>query len=304
MAMITSASLTALRIGLQKHFNDAFTAADAASFWREVATLVPSTTAGETYGWLGDFPDLREWIGARVVKDMKESAYTIANKTWESTVGIGRDQFEDDNLGIYTPMVQSMGQSAGRHPDVLMAGLMKGGDASLCYDGQYFFDTDHPVYPNVDGTGVAAVVSNHQGGAGTPWYLLDCSRPLKPFIFQQRRKAEFEAKQDPSTSDNVFNLNRFDFGASARHNVGFGLWQCGFLSKQTLNQVNFDAAFAAMMGFKADGGRPLGIMPTHLVVPPALRSDANATIEAMLTANGGSNTNYKAVKVIVSPWLA
>lgn len=302
--IITSAALNAIRTGFQTIFNEHFTAAQAASLYQEIATTVPSTDASETYGWLADFPAMREWIGARVVKDMKESGYTITNKEWESTVGVLRPNIEDDKLGIYKPLVQAMAEAAARNPDILLAALIKVADATACFDGQYYFDTDHPVYANHDGTGAVTTVSNHGGGAATPWYLLDTSRPLKPFIFQERKKPELEAKMDPSTSDSVFTNNRFDFGAYARHNVGFGFWQCAYMSKQVLNEVNFNAAYAALMSFKADGGRPLGNVPNVLLVPPALRADANAVVEAALTANGGSNTNHKVVKVIVSPWLA
>lgn len=304
MAIITAALLNALRTGFKSQFEEAYKTAVAASFYNSVATIVPSTNASETYGWLGDFPDLREWIGDRVVKDMKESAYQIVNKTWESTVGVGRDQIEDDNLGIYAPMVQSMGQAAARQPDQMIAALMKAGDTTLCYDGQYFFDVDHPLAANADGTGAVTVQSNFVTGAGPAWYLLDTSRPLKPFIFQQRRRPEFEAKTDPTNSDLVFTSNKFQYGASARHNTGYGLWQCAFASKATLTSANFEAAFEQMMSIKADGGRPLGIMPTLLVVPPALRADANNVIKVMMNSSGASNPNYNAVDVQVVPWLA
>ena len=40
------------------------------------------------------------------------------------------------------------------------AELISGGFTNLCYDGQPFFNTNHPVYPNTDGTGDAVDVSN------------------------------------------------------------------------------------------------------------------------------------------------
>lgn len=304
MAIITAALLQALRTGFNKAFNDAYATMKATTFYTDVATIVPSSTASETYGWLGDFPDMREWIGDRVVKDMKESGYQIANKTWESTVGVSRDSIEDDNLGIYTPMIQAMGHAAARRPDLMIAELMKNGGANLCYDGQNFFDTDHPVYPNHDGTGVAATVSNFTDGVSPAWFLLDTSRPLKPFIFQERRKPSFEAKTDPRNSDTVFLSNKFLYGVDARDNAGYGFWQCAYMSKAVLNSDNLDAAIQEMMEFKADGDRPLGIMPNLLVVPPALRSAANKTVKVMLGDGGASNPNYEAVDVKVVPWLA
>jgi len=80
MAIITASLLEALRTGFKKTFEDAYASMKATTFYTDVSTIVPSTTASETYGWLGDFPDLREWVGDRVVKDMKESGYQIVNK--------------------------------------------------------------------------------------------------------------------------------------------------------------------------------------------------------------------------------
>lgn len=302
--IITAAVLQALRTGFKKTFNDAYATMKATTFYTDVSTIVSSSTASETYGWLGDFPDMIEWVGDRTVKDMKESGYTIANKDWESTVGVKATQIEDDNLGMFTPMVEAMGHAAARKPDQLIAALIKAADATTCYDGQYFFDTDHPVYPNHDGTGVAATVSNMQAGVGVPWYLLDTTRPLKPFIFQERKKPRFEAKTDPKTSDSVFITNKYMYGADARFNVGYGFWQCAYMSKAALTSDNLDLAIQAMMEFKGDGDRPLGITPNLLVIPPAHRSAANKTIKVMLGDGGASNPNYKAVDVKVVPWLA
>lgn len=307
MAIVTAALLEALRTGLRREFNTTYQAALAATFYRDVATVVPSSSKSNTYGWLGDFPDMREWVGDRVVKDMKEQGYEIVNKLYESTVGVQRVQIEDDNLGIYTPMAQSMGAAAARHPDQLIAGLLGAGEATLCYDGQNFFDTDHPVYPSHDGTGVADTVSNYDDGGGSPgpaWYLLDTSKPLRPLIFQERIKPEFESLTDPKNSEDAFTKDLYKYGIRARHNVGFGFWQLAFKSRAALDETAFDAAMAAMMSIKKDGGDPMGVMPNRLVVPPALRASANAVVEVMHKAGGASNPNYKAVDVKVVPWLA
>lgn len=69
---------------------------------------VPSSSKSNTYGWLGQFPSLREWVGKRVIKQMQAHGYVINNKTYEGTVGIPRDDFEDDNLGVYGPMFAEM----------------------------------------------------------------------------------------------------------------------------------------------------------------------------------------------------
>lgn len=301
MAIITPALLASLRTGYSKAFQDALAATP--TDWAKVATRVPSSNTSNTYGWLNQFPKLREWVGDRVVKDMAAQGYQITNKLYESTVGVKRTDIEDDNVGIYTPLFAEMGRAAAAHPDELVFGLLAAGESTLCYDGQNFFDTDHPVYPSADGTGTATTVSNLQTGTGAPWYLLDCSRALKPLIFQERTKPELEA-QTSTQNDTVFTTDEYRYGIRYRCNAGFGFWQLAYKSKAALDAPSFNAAMAAMMSVRADGGRPMGVKPTHLVVPPALRADALALIEAQTLAAGQSNPNYRAVEVIVSPWVA
>ncbi len=300
MAIITPALLLSLRTGLQATFQQSLTSTPAQ--WSRVATLIPSTTAGNTYPWLGQFPKLREWVGDRVVKDMKAHAYYLENKLYEGTVSVRRVDIEDDTLGTYTPLVQEQGQAAAKHPDELVYGMLALGHSTLCYDGQNFFDTDHPVYPNVDGTGTATTVSNVQAGTDPAWYLLDTSRPLKPIIYQERIKPSLQALLDENNED-VFKRDLYHFGVRARGAAGFGFWQMAFKSSAELTKANFDAARSAMESINVDGGRPMGISPTVMVVPPTLRSAAESLLLAQQAANGASNTNYKAVDLYVCPWL-
>ncbi|MCI1193418.1 Mu-like prophage major head subunit gpT family protein [Calidifontimicrobium sp. SYSU G02091] len=300
MAIITPALITSLRVGFSKAFQDALQGTPVD--WDKIATRVPSSSTANTYGWLNQFPKLREWVGDRVVKDMAASAYQVQNKLYEGTVGVRRTDIEDDNVGVYTPLFAEMGRAARAHADQLVFELLAAGETTLCYDGQNFFDVDHPVYPNVDGTGTATSVSNLQAGTDPAWYLLDTSRALKPLIFQERTTPELEA-MTASNDEGVFTSDTYRYGIRYRCNAGFGFWQLAYKSKAALTAANFNAAMAAMMSVKADGGRPMGVRPTHLVVPPTLRAAALALIESQLTTGGESNPNYKAVEVIVSPWL-
>ncbi len=302
MAMITAAILNALNTGIKKNFQDGYAQMRAGAFWDQVATLVPSTTASNTYGWLGDFPTLREWVGDRLVKDMKASGYSIENKLYEATLGVQRTQIEDDQFGHYAPIAMSMGQEAAQHPSRLVTNVIAAGHTSLCFDGQYFFDTDHPVYANVDGTGSVTTVSNVVAGTEAPWYLLDCSKVLKPFIFQERTKPELEMKFDASSSDVVFNKDLYQWGIRYRCNAGYGFWQLARKSSAVLNAANFDAGRVAMRKLKGDGGRPLGIVPNILLVNADNEAAADAIVNVRTLPNGGENPNFGKAKVVVMDW--
>lgn len=300
MAIITPALIQSLKTAFQKHFQDGLETAP--SEYSKIATVVQSTTASNTYGWLGQFPQFREWIGDRVLNDMAAHGYAISNKLWESTVGVKRTDIEDDNLGIYTPMFNEAGRASAALPDELVFSMLAKGDSELCHDGQNFFDTEHPVFPQVDGTGTPELVSNIYSGAGAAWYLLDTSRALKPLIFQERVKPNFTAMTDED-DESVFMRDEYRYGIRARSNVGFGFWQMAAMSTEPLTAENFEKVYDAMRGQKADGGRPLNIRPTLLVVPTGLRSAAKKIVGTAVLSGGGDNPNYGLVETLEVAWL-
>lgn len=111
--------------------------------YQQIATTVPSSTREEEYKWLGRVPRMREWLGDRVIQNLAAYGYTIKNKDWEATVSVDRNDIEDDAIGVYTPLIQALGQSAALHPDEIIFELLANGFASKCYDGQPFFAPEH-----------------------------------------------------------------------------------------------------------------------------------------------------------------
>ena len=117
MAVVTSSLVSALRVGFQREFQDALSSAP--SQWDRLSTRVPSSSAGNTYGWIGQFPKLREWSGDRSFKNIKEHGYSVMNNLYEATVDIPRTAVEDDDIGVYAPLFREMGYAAGLHRQVL-----------------------------------------------------------------------------------------------------------------------------------------------------------------------------------------
>jgi phage major head subunit gpT-like protein len=301
--IITAASVTALMTGYRKDYQSGISS--AAPQYLEVATVVPSSTKSNTYGWLGQFPKFREWIGDRVIKNMAAHGYTITNKHWESSVGVNRDDIEDDNIGVYSPLFQEMGRASTVQPDELVFPLLKDGFNQLCYDGQNFFDTDHPVNAEVDGSGADVSVSNVMiDGAytGEPWFLLDTSRAVKPVIFQERKKPILTS-MTKLDDEAVFTQNEFRFGVDMRNNAGFSFWQMAFGAQADLTYDNLWLAYLSMRGFTADGGRPLGIKPVTLTVTTQDEKAATELVMNKTRANGEDNALYKKFKVVVADYM-
>lgn len=296
--IINKGNLALIFTGYKASFTKGMT--NAQSFWEQVAMRIPSATGEEVYGWLGQLPSLREWIGPRILKSLAAKGYTIPNKDFEATITVPRNSIEDDKYGLFSPLFEEMGRSAAAHPDELVFSALKAGFTSECYDGQNFFDTDHPVGTKEAGT--LASVSNVQNGAGPAWFLLDTNRVMKPMIYQERRPYSLVSKTEP-TDDNVFFNKEYIYGVDSRGAVGFGLWQLAFASKAELNSTNFNLARTAMMELKGDEGKPLGISPTVLVVPPSLDEAARKLINGELIDNGSSNPWVGSAKIICTPWV-
>lgn len=275
--------------------------------WGIIAMKISSSTKTNTYGVLGQFPKMREWVGERQIKKMQATAMSIENKTFESTVSISRNDIDDDQVGLFTPMVQLAGQSAAELPDDLVFSLLKKGKSTLCYDGQNFFDTDHPVYENVDGTGSNQTQSNITTGSasGKPaFYILDDTNAIKPMIWQERSKPEIETKFDPSKSDKTFMQDVYLWGVRARGNAGFGFWQLIHrVESAELNAETVMAVLAKMRMLKGDGGKLLNIRPSTILVPPTLEYAARQLVEAEVI-NGTSNPLKGVLKVAVSAHIA
>lgn len=281
-------------------FNGAFKKGftGAPTQYGKLAMTVPSTAASETFGWLGQFPKMREWLGDRVVNSLVLHDYSIKNRDFENTISVPRNDLEDDKYGVFGPIFEEFGRTAAEHPDELILALLKAGFTTTCYDKQFFFDTDHPVRVG----NVETSVANTDGGAGTPWFLLDTSRAIKPLIYQERRKAKL-VKLDKDDDPNVFFQKEYIYGLDGRWNVGFGLWQLAWGSKQTLNAANYEIARTALSKMRGDEDRALGIRPTLLVVPTSLEGAARRLLTNENNADGASNEWKGTAELLVSPWL-
>lgn len=294
--IVNKSNLSSIFINLKTTFNKAFEGAP--SLWQKTTMLVPSGSSQNDYSWLSRFPKMRKWLGDKIIKALTAFKYTIVNDDYEATVEVDRNDIEDDNIGIYGPMAQEAGFSSKQLPDEIDADLKNGAFANECYDGQYFYDTDHPVAgasvsnkgtaalsaattaaaaasygaartaimsfkddegrplalipdvlevgPALETTaklicesdkltdespnpykGTATVLVNPRITSTTQWMLHVTNRPLKPFIYQERKKPVFVQQIDPE-ADDVFMRKKFKFGAEARAAGGYGLWQLSY----------------------------------------------------------------------------
>jgi len=228
--LVNKANLIAVFITLKTTFNKAFEAAP--TIWEKTTMKVPSGSSQNDYTWLSRFPKMTKWLGSKTVKVLKAFTYTVVNDDYEATVEVDRNDIEDDSLGIYAPMAKEAGFSSKQLPDEIDAELKNNAFTNLCFDGQYFYDTDHVV--------AGASVSNK--------------------------------------------------GTAA-------------LSAATtaLAAASYGAGRIAVMGFKDDEGRPLGLIPNLLEVGPALEATAKLLCEGDKLTDESPNPWKGTAKVMVNP---
>lgn len=283
---INAASLAAIDVAITTAFNTSLTGYN--THHQQLCMRVPSTGVGNTYPKLDDIPKMREWIGSRVINRLDTNAFTLLNRKFENTVAIPVDAIADDQYAIYTNVASSFGSSAAELPDDLLIEQIESGFTTAHFDGQNFFDTDHPVE---DEDGAEVSVSNFTDGANDPWYIMDLSQPIKPFIFQDRAPAAITPKTNMS-DDNVAYEDEFHWLAKRRCAVGFGAWQMVYASKAALTEANYEAASAAMNSMMGPKGRKIRRGRLTLVVGTSNHAAAKKILKAAQLENGASNTNF------------
>ncbi len=303
--IINRENLETLASGFQKSFTAGLTAMQARSRIDIVATETSSMTAAEVYAWLKQFPQFREWLGERVIHNPEQEGQVIRNRDWELAIGVDRNHIEDDRYGAYSHLFTGMGASAAGHVAALVYGALKDGWTQMCFDGQNFFDTDHPVGDGTVANTDAVSVPNGTAAGDTPWFVCDLSMDYtRPIIVQMRKRAERIIRRDRDEDENVFSRKEFQYGVDGRYAAAYGFWQGCYGSRKDLVASNFAAAVAAIEGQKGAGGYPIGLTPTHLIVPPSLREKAMTIVNAVDIQNGATNVWKDSVELIVSPWLA
>ena len=114
-----------------------------AGWVNDLAMKVNSDQASEIYTWLGMSPQMREFLGGRSAKDLREFSFSINNKEHEASITVRTSELRRDKTGQLAIRIGELADRALSYPAKLLSTLIEAGEATTCYDGQYFFDTDH-----------------------------------------------------------------------------------------------------------------------------------------------------------------
>jgi phage major head subunit gpT-like protein len=324
---VSAANLTAIFTSFDLSFQRGFE--KAPSYYDKICTVVPSASRQNFYPWLGRTTGFREWVGDRVLQALTTYGYTLVNRKFEDSVAIARDDIEDDLWGVYGPIMEKLGWDAAVFPNILIFGMLKaaatGAPATIGkisvpipvgFDGLNFFANNHPYGPLNAPTGTYSNVITT--GSGANWFLLDCGRPIRPVLYQERRKPAV-TRMNTLTDERVWNQDEFRYGVDLRANAGVTFPQLALMSNTDLsNPANFGAAIAQMRTIKTDDGLPFGSWDSpstdrYLCVPPSLEEVARQllhgdfgaiNVAGAVGAIPGANIYKGECQLIVSPYLA
>lgn len=109
----------------------------------QISNLLPTDQESETYADIGSAPQMREWVGGRQIKQLREMGFTIRGKKYEATLEVLVDDIRRDKTGKIEMKIRQLAERAKDHDAKLLTTLLAAGGSTICYDGQYFFDTDH-----------------------------------------------------------------------------------------------------------------------------------------------------------------
>jgi hypothetical protein len=115
------------------------------SGWVDAICSAPfsSDQDSEQYGWLGMVPQLAPRKGEKRYQELGTYDWTIRNAEYQNGIRIPKKHLLYDKTDQVQVRVNDLADRARAHWAALVAPLLLSAASTACYDGQYFFDTDH-----------------------------------------------------------------------------------------------------------------------------------------------------------------
>lgn len=146
-------------------------ALDQQTLWSpELAVTIPSSTRREEYNWLDRVPQMRKWLGPRVIAQVAAHSRQLLNEPYEQTIELDKYDVEDDKVSLFYQGIAMQGAAAGKWPDTTVAAFISwaassqlpDGTPNLGFDGVPLYSTAHPVLGGVEGAAYSVTGSTTQ----------------------------------------------------------------------------------------------------------------------------------------------
>jgi len=117
---------------------------DVGSWIDQIATpVLDSDQDSEDYAWLGMVPQMSEKKGQKQYSQIRETDWQVDNVEYQGGIAFPKKHILYDKTGQVQVRVNELADRSQAHWLSLIAPLIVAGESTACYDGQYFFDTDH-----------------------------------------------------------------------------------------------------------------------------------------------------------------
>jgi phage major head subunit gpT-like protein len=103
----------------------------------DIAIAMLVTGAGTVHSWLEQIKGIHEWIGERNIRNLTIGQLTVTNRDFENTIAVRRNDIEDDQYGMFAPLIGMMGSDAEQIWKKLALAALTGN--GLWADGNAFF---------------------------------------------------------------------------------------------------------------------------------------------------------------------
>jgi phage major head subunit gpT-like protein len=141
--ILNNTTIAAINVGFNKDYQKGYSRLPA--WWSKIAMKVASNTLINTYAWMARLGQMRQWVGERIVNNLRSYVYQLANLDYEYTVGVLANDIKDDNVGVYAPVFEQMGEASVKWADQLVKAALQAGTSQVTFDGVAFFSTAHPL---------------------------------------------------------------------------------------------------------------------------------------------------------------
>jgi len=196
-----------------------------------LVTTYTSKGAGNDYALLEQMQGWREWHGARRFEDVKSDTYRLVNKTYEKSLKMPREDIEDDNIGIYTPLVAQMVEGYNQLLVELIVDVLSSNPTA--FDSTALFSTSRTYGDNTINNATSAVFSS--GAFDTAMQTIQCYkfhndrpglvRPTLAIVGPKYEKTAWDVLVNQLTASSNASVQNFD--ASRGVVLMVSPWLCG-----------------------------------------------------------------------------
>jgi hypothetical protein len=106
-------------------------------------SIINSDQDSENYAWIGQVPQMGVKQGDKKFTQLRDTPWEIKNVEYQGGIAIPKKHVLYDKTNQVQMRVNELADRTNAHWAKLIATLIVNGATGVCYDGEYFFDTDH-----------------------------------------------------------------------------------------------------------------------------------------------------------------